>query len=189
MEQYYNKEKLMKHYTTELSRMCSDADIRKWTNAPILKYSELANYKTMLDLLPNEICSVIILTESQRNSGHWCCLCRNHNEIYYFDSYGTKPDGELAFISNSIKRMLGETEHQLTRLIKTIPKSMTFTYNKIKFQELKDHIDTCGRWVLGCVKMNELGHTLKETQEFLKRTQKAKKMPYDILICDLIQLV
>jgi hypothetical protein len=178
----------MKHYTTELSRMASDVDIKKWTASPILKYSELANYSNMLELLPYDLCSVIILTENQRNSGHWCCLCRNHNEIYWFDSYGTKADGELAFISNSIKRMLGESEHHLSRLIKSIPKSMAFTYNKIKFQALKDHIDTCGRWSILFVKMNELGNTLKETQEFLKRTQKAKKMPYDILICDLIGL-
>ena len=143
----------------------------------------------MLDLLPNEICSVIILTESEINAGHWCCLCRNHNDIYWFDSYGVRPDGELAFISNSIKRMLGESEHSLTRLIKTIPKGMTFTYNKIKFQVLKDHVDTCGRWTISCVKMNELGYTLKEIQDFLKRTQKMKKMPFDVLICDLIPLV
>ena len=188
MEKFYEKEKQIKFYKNELNKMVSDTDIKKWLglDAPILKYSELQRYNTMTDLLPNDKCFVVVLTESKRNSGHWCCLLRTGNNISWMDSYGVKPDGELNFISATMKQMLGETQHHLTRLIKTIPKDFNFDYNKTKLQKLNDFVNTCGRWTILFCKMNQLGNTMQETLDFLKRVQRAGNKPMDIIVIDLI---
>jgi hypothetical protein len=191
MENYYNKQKQFNYYKEELARMVSDLDIKKWLgmDAPIYKYSELAAFNNMLDLLPTDKCFAVVLTESKRNSGHWCALLRYNNTISWMDSYGVKPDGELNFISSSIKKMLGESTHHLTRLIKTIPKDFKFEYNKNKFQKLNDHINTCGRWSVLFCKMNQLDYSMTETIEFLKRVQKGHpNKPTDIMVIDLIAM-
>ena len=192
MEDSYKKQKLIKHYETELRRMTSDSQIRQWLgDVPVVKYSELSKYNNMLELLPDDKSVVVVLTESSKDSGHWCCLCRCGDEIAWIDSYGMKPDGELNFIPTAVRRMLGETEKQLSRLIKTIPKNMKFVYNKIKYQTLNDNVDTCGRYAIGFCKMCQLGYTLKESQDFLSRTRnmKDKAKPFDLYIIDLIPLV
>ncbi|NDD59382.1 MAG: hypothetical protein EBZ47_09125, partial [Chlamydiae bacterium] len=83
----------------------------------ILKYSELANYGNLDELLPDPKDYKVILTESKRNQGHWCCLLKYPTKegcVYeWFDSYSGMPDSELKFIPASVRRMLGESKHHL----------------------------------------------------------------------------
>jgi hypothetical protein len=46
------------------------------SDCKIIKYSELANINTIDELLPEEQDYRITLTESQRNSAHWCCIMK-----------------------------------------------------------------------------------------------------------------
>ncbi len=155
-----------------LEVMISNDDFNKFfenVQPKILKYSELANFETMTDLLPENRDYKIILTESSRGCGHWCCIMRYDNTFEWFDSYGVKPDGELNFIAAGIKKMLGEDKHHLSRLIKTIKAPNKFIYNKTKFQVLKEGINSCGRWTISRLKTFQIGYDLKEFQDFINK--------------------
>jgi hypothetical protein len=188
------KRRAMQHYEKLLSTMLSDADIQHFiggsTQDKILKYSELADYDNINQLMPDDKDFRIILTESKRNQGHWCCLLKyptkNGDVIEWFDSYSGKPDSELKFIPERIRRMLGETEHHLTRLLKTADDKQSVIYNKKKFQSLADNVDTCGRWVVARILMNQFGYTLEDFINKLEQIEDETGKPYDIIVCDWI---
>jgi len=183
------KRNLIAKYQRLLSTMLSDDDMEHYiggSKAKILKYSELANYNNLADLLPENRDYRIILTESKRNCGHWCCIVRDGKTITWFDSYGVKPDGELRFIPTEVRRMLGETEHQLTRLFKTADPGEQIIYNKKKFQSLDDSVDTCGRWTIAFIAMNQLGYTLEDFIDKIEQISEDTGKPPDIIVCDWI---
>lgn len=87
------KENLIRKYEMELARMMSDKDIERYLGeGSVIKYSDLANYKNINELLPKDIDFKVILTEQEYNSGHWCALMKYKNIIEWFDSYGMRPD-------------------------------------------------------------------------------------------------
>jgi hypothetical protein len=57
-------------------------------NCKIVKYADLDNYDNIYMLLPNRMDFSFILTESEKNSGHWTLLIRDDNNFEYYDSYG-----------------------------------------------------------------------------------------------------
>ena len=171
--------------------MISDLDFKKYfgEDVPILKYSELENFKNIEELLPNNRDYKIILTESKFNEGHWCCLMRYDNVIEWFDSYGKKgghPEGQLSFIPGIIKKMLGQNKHHLTRLLKTVPKDYKVVFNNTPLQVLREGVNTCGKWCIARIQSMKLGYTLEDFIDLLNRTCDDTGKPYDIVICDWI---
>ena len=124
----FKKQELIKHYQKELAKMFSDSDFDRFfgvNSNPVVKYSELTDYNTINDLLPNDKDFKIILIESKLNSGHWCCVMKYKNIIEYFNSYGTAPEYDFKFIPTRIKHLLGQGGCLLSKLLKT----------KIKFND------------------------------------------------------
>jgi len=179
------KEAVINYYKKMLDQMISDVDFKRWLGegCKIKKYSELKDYTTIYDLLPNEKDFVIILTEEKKNQGHWCCLLRNKDKFEWFDSYGVKPDGELKFIPLMVRRWLGQDEYDLSRLLEPVK----YEYNKKKLQNLQDGINTCGKWCIARILMFQTGHTLDEFLEKCKEKKDETGKPYDILVCDWIK--
>jgi len=181
------KEEAYQKMKTKLATMISDVDFNKFfVDAPqkLLKYSELENIKDIDELLPDERDYRIILTESQKNSGHWCAITRNNNIYTWFDPYSGKPDSELKFIPAIMNKMLGQDKRHLSRIIKTIKEPNQIFYNETKYQKLQDGINTCGRWCICFLLLSHMGYDLKEFKNFIKQTSKKHgNMPYDILIC------
>ena len=71
----------------------------------VVKYGELdEKYTTFEQLLPNTKDYVIILIESQVNTGHWVCIIRNDNVFEYFDPYGYTHKKTLSFISDYMNK-------------------------------------------------------------------------------------
>ena len=179
----------IERYTKALAVMISSDDFIRFLddvgNDKILKYSELKNYNTMDELLPNEKDYKIILTESEINSGHWCCILKYNNTIEWFDSYGVKPDGELNFISAGMRKILGEDKHYLSKLIKTIKSPDKFIYNKKKLQVLKDGINTCGRWSILRLILFKQGYNLDDFLRFIDEYCKNNDIPSDIAVVNL----
>ena len=97
-------EKLVRQYKLKLAMMINDSDIRRWLGDGdfIMKYSELANYDSLQELLPEDKSFKIIPTEDKKDQGHWCALMRYGKKVEWFDSIGVKPDGELRYIPNPI---------------------------------------------------------------------------------------
>jgi hypothetical protein len=51
----------------------------------IYRYHELEKFDNIDQVLGDNL-GAIILYQSSVNSGHWCCLFREGNTIYFFDS-------------------------------------------------------------------------------------------------------
>jgi hypothetical protein len=173
-----------------LNHSLTDADLRAYlgkdVNKHILKYSELANYPSITDLLPIDRSYKIILVESEFNSGHWICLMRYKdkygvNTIEFFNSYGNKPTTELNSIKKCISYLLGQDENDLKRLLKQ--KEFKVIYNKKRLQKYKDTINTCGRHVVNrIVAMKNLMLDLEEYIDFMDTKKKQYDCDYDILV-------
>jgi hypothetical protein len=82
-------------------------------NTRIIKYSDLANYSHITQLLPKSFSYVVILTETKPSTGHWTTLTRNNNIITYFDSYGKVE--ELQYISPLERIELHENHPYLSK--------------------------------------------------------------------------
>jgi hypothetical protein len=183
------KEEIMSFYKTRLGQMLSDADFRRLLKNPkILEYKDFKKYGDLYEVLPNDKDYAIILTEFKPNSGHWCALTRKGNKFYWMDSYGVKYDGENKFIPQAMRKMLGEDDHDLTRLVNaTRMKGGIVDYNKKKYQILKDGINTCGRWTYNFILMHELGYSPEQYREIWKKLKANNGgKPYDLLLCEMI---
>ena len=103
----------------DLAYLVSNIDLqKKFKITPdqimIKIYPDLNDVEDIMNILPSEICVCFILLKTSEQSGHWTCLVRNNNLIYYFDSYGVAPDGELSKISPGIRYELHENPRALT---------------------------------------------------------------------------
>ena len=115
--------------------------------------------------LPNEKDFCIILIETKQNSGHWTALMKNNGLLEWFDSYGLGVDKELNFISNFMRRVLGQSEKQLTKLIDSSPYECV--YNHVQLQTHKSFDNTCGRWVCSRILHFKKGLNLKQYIDYL----------------------
>jgi hypothetical protein len=152
------------------------------SNDKIIKYSELANYTSLLQLLPKSFDYIIILIENDKNSGHWCCLIRQDNVIECFNSYGVTIDSEFRYIPDWVERWLNEDTRYLTRLIKSAPDDIAVISNRIKFQENSPKIATCSRWVVFRIEMARMGHSLEQFAATVKSIENRYDQPGDHLI-------
>lgn len=155
----------------------------------ILKYSELAKYNDMNDLLPKDKSYIIILIEYEKNTGHWICLLRYNKVIEIFNSFGTKHDDDDFVNSDEINNYLGQSALFLNKLIEDEIKDKEFeiVYNKIQFQEKSKHINTCGRHIVNriiCMKYYDM--TLKDYIKFMKDTKIKTKLNYDEIVSEII---
>ena len=131
----------------DLSYLVSNFDIEsKFKGQPIkiITYPHLKNYNTIESLLPEEKSACFILLKTSFHSGHWTVVCRNGNNVYYFDSYGVKPDGEMKHIHPEMRYELGEDTHYLTNLLSA--SSFNESYNNYQYQSYSEDINTCGKW-------------------------------------------
>ena len=141
--------------------MVKEDDIRSVLghDTPVITYAELKKYSNIIDLLPSDrSCAAILTTFDKPNCGHWCLLSRYGTTIEWFDSYGGAPDSELKYADPDKLEALGESEHDLKRLLDTSPNNFHVIYNHKHLQSQKDGVNTCGRWT--CLR----GTTMKRGQ-------------------------
>ena len=147
---------------TDLSYLVSNYDIEgkfKHGNVKIITYPELKDYNNIDELVPEEISACFILLETSKKSGHWTVVGRHDDTLYYFDSYGVAPDGELKNISKSLRYELGEDHHYLIYLFHHTDKYVY--YNHFQYQSYHKGINTCGKWCVVFTKAVFAGVTLK----------------------------
>ena len=172
----------------DLAYLVSNIDLqKKFKITPdqimIKIYPDLNDVEDIMDILPSEICVCFILLKTSEQSGHWTCLVRNNNLIYYFDSYGVAPDGELSKISPGIRYELHENQRALTRLIRTIPSGYTFSYDSKQFQQYSSSVNTCGKWCEVFAKCIFKGLTLKDFQNRMESLKEQYHTSFDQLVC------
>lgn len=187
------KDMLIKMYEEELKRMMSDADMNRYFGeGKVIKYSDLVNYDSINDLLQTNKDFRIILTEQEKNSGHWCAVMKygkgDGNVIEWFDPYGVKPDGQFRYIDTIKKHMLGQAGNPLTKLLtNTKDSNQAVFYNKRRFQVIDDNINTCGRWCIARVLAMQVGYELDDFINKVDEKIEETGKPADILAVDWIR--
>jgi hypothetical protein len=134
----------------------------------LIKYSELSNYKSIEELLPEKDSFKVLLIEDTYNSGHFVGLFRFDKTIEYFNSYGEKYDTDWRFIPKMVRRILGQATNDLTRLFKKAKADgFNVVWNSKKLQELNDKIQTCGRYVVMRRHLGQMGFT--KLEDFIQK--------------------
>ena len=164
----------------------TDGDISRYfgsgVEGKILKYSELANYRHIDELLPKERDFRVILVEDSHNKGHWCCILKYNKTIEWFNPYGVRPDGQKNMLGKLRNQMLGQHEDYMTNLMKS-SKGYKLIYNKARLQKLRHGINTCGRWIiLRIICMKDMMMDLKMFIKMVRDTQEATGLPADALV-------
>ena len=164
----------------------SDDELRRVVgrDTKIMKYSELSKYDTIEQLLTKPYDFVIILLEESPNSGHWCALLRYSNLYEWFDSYGFPLDYDLThWLTAAQRAKLHEKKKYLTFLLQ----GRKHIYNKEKYQEMKDGINTCGsHCAYRCYKFKHDGFDLKTYQKHVKNYCRTYGITPDMLVAEFV---
>jgi hypothetical protein len=165
-----------------------DDIIKKYLpKAKIIKYSELKKYNNIDELLKKPLDYVIILYEQKINSGHWVLLSRYDNTIEFFSSYGNFIDECLNWNTQEINNILGQDKPYLSILLNKVKNQYDIIYNSFDFQSSNLDISTCGRWVVLRVHTILLfKQSLSDFIKTIKKLKKEKKIPYDLLVSQII---
>lgn len=124
----------------------SDADIKKilGDDIPVLTYPDLANFHSIDQCFDGKgRCIILFLTTGPRE-GHWCCMLRKKDAIYFFDPYGEAPEEQKEDIPSELQQYLNIDEPYLTRLLKA--SGLPVYYNTHDYQAERQGVNTCGRW-------------------------------------------
>ena len=164
----------------------TDGDIRRYfgngVEGRILKYSDLADYNTIDELLPKSRDFRIILIEDSVNRGHWCAILKYDKTIEWFNPYGIRPDAQKNMLGKITNIMLGQERDYMTELMEK-SKGYKLIYNKKKLQKLKAGINTCGRWIiLRVICMKDMMMGLKEFIKLIETNREASGLPNDALV-------
>jgi hypothetical protein len=165
----------------------SDADLLEYLpHAPIKKYSELAQYKTLYELLPEVKSFCILLYEDSINKGHWTVVSRpEEGLVEFFCSYGSYPDSPLKWTEKSTRIGLGSGVAYLGKLFQECPDMVV--YNKIHYQKEKPGVSNCGRYcVLRTLKM-KAGMNLDQFYKYMKKECKRLRTDFDGAVTLIIQ--
>lgn len=176
--------------SNSLSYMVSNFDLVKKIHSPIkiIEYPELAEYSDITQLLPNAFSIVVILLETQRNTGHWTCLIRSDNTLMYFDSYGKGPDKEFKLIGKAALEQLNERPYLSALLTRAKKQGFSIENNKTALQSKDPSMDTCGKHVVAFANAVVDGLDLKQYIQELKSTKAKTKLSYDDIVNDLYAL-
>lgn len=171
----------------EMAIPLSDADIREYLpHALIKKYSELDEYGSLHNILPDVKSYCIVLYEDSPNTGHWVVISRPEEDVAeYFDSYGGYIDAPLTWTPKERLDKLGSGHPTLSRFFDECPDRVV--YNKVKYQKEDHGVNNCGRWcVLRTLCMRD-GMNLHEFYEFCKKKCKEMNLSMDKMVTAIIQ--
>jgi len=137
-------------------------------DVPIYRYPELASMKTPDELFKGKRAAVLLFLTKGDNDGHWLCVLDHPSHIEVFDSFGTKIDGDRAWLDEHEKLEFHEVAPLLSNLLKGGTKQVI--HNTTKLQD--DNTDTCGDYV--CYRILNAHVPL---HEFVKRIKSSDVSP------------
>jgi len=164
-----------------------DKDIRHYyPKAPILKYSELANYSTIEQLLPADKSMVFLLYQHSYNNGHWVLLTRYApNTFEFFCSYGSAIDEPLTWTREDQREALGEGQPYLSMMLKKWKGKIAV--NRKQFQQKGHSVATCGAYCVmrtACLKNDNMN--LVDFQHYLESLKRETGLSYDELVANFV---
>lgn len=103
-------------------------------------------------------CFVLLQNPDNMDSGHWLALSIHpiSREIYFFSSYGGKPDAEKdAWVEDNEQRRSGQELDVFNDGLKEMCKlGWTIHYNDHPYQWEGDRTATCGIWAAAFLRLN-----------------------------------
>jgi hypothetical protein len=185
--------KSLKGYGEEVKEVIEepmdDKDIREnlGENTKIIKYSDLSKYNSLESLLPRKRDYCFLLYLDAPNQGHWVGLIRDDMKIYYFCSYGSKVDEPLRWVDCATRIKLGVAVPFLTRLFNNA-KGFEIYYNPIKYQDEKDDVNSCGRYITLFILQfkKHLHYNLDDFYRYMNKIKKKYNINYDEIVGTLI---
>lgn len=137
----------------ELRRMLSKDDRDQDTK--LMNYDDLGQFEHLQEAFEQHRAIIVLLQIESPNAprvGHWIALLDQGDHYEHFDSYGFSPDEELA---------ITHEQPILTHLVETASKRVE--ESTTRFQAIREHVSTCGRWAVARVLLQELNlHEFKE---------------------------
>lgn len=155
----------------------SDSDIRYVIpNVNIVKYNDLAKYNSIDEVLQGKP-TVILFELTENNTGHWICLFKNGDTVYFFDSYGKPIESQKKHMSKQFFR----SANYLSKMLKQSPYKVD--YNAQPYQEVNPEVASCGRHCivrLKCMDLNDL-----EYKQVMSDACKEMNMSSDQVVLEL----
>lgn len=111
----------------------------------IVSYPDIKKYRNINDLL-GKYKKCVILYLNSANYGHWTCIYEYNGTIYFFDSYGVEPNGQLNWLPKNVNKLLKQDHKHLLKLLYNSGKPIE--YNEYPLQKFGKGINTCGKWVV-----------------------------------------
>jgi hypothetical protein len=143
----------------------------------IVRFSELNDYSSLEELLQPNTCVVIFWETQSYNNGHWTALMRYDDYYEYFDSYGLSESEDFALVPKHMKKELKERDY-----LKTLFTGNKVVQNTFDYQQWKDGVNTCGRWVVLRLYLFQRGYNLKQFHKIIMSRMKQNKFKsYDEL--------
>lgn len=130
----------------------------------LMQYDDLKQVDHIRKLFHGKKAVIILMSIEGPDApsvGHWIALLDMGDHYEHFDSYGLSADEELS---------LTHEEPYLTKLIAQA--DMRVQDSSARFQSMRDHTNTCGRW---CVARVKLGN--RDLEEFQKLIETAHTVP------------
>lgn len=164
-----------------------DKDIRHYyPKAPILKYSDLANYSSIEQLLPADKSMIFLLYQHSYNNGHWVLLTRYApNTFEFFCSYGSAIDEPLTWTREDQREALGEGTPYLTNILKKWKGKIAV--NRKQFQQKGHSVATCGAYCVmrtACLKNDNMN--LVDFQHYLESLKRETGLSYDEVVANFV---
>jgi hypothetical protein len=143
----------MKDLRDLMAYSLSDYDISMFFRGEIniIAFKNLKEFKSIDDVLGKYERCIILIEGNESN--HWVMIqkirIKNRKPyILFWDSYGLIPENEFNYIPKSFTLMSGQEKGSLIKLL--INQPLPVHYSQYRLQQLKDGVNTCGRWC--CIK-------------------------------------
>lgn len=160
--------------------------IEKYFNghANIKSLEEITNYTDLDQVFENYNYCILFIAIRNPNDGHWVCMIKTkNNKLEYCDSYGSEPLEILDELTD-----LYNQNYNLLNLIKNSKYKNNFYYNTVKYQKLKDNIQTCGRYATFICILRILipNFNLKMFKKIMDILTKKLNLDYDGVVAEFV---
>lgn len=149
----------------------------------VLDYDDIIRTNN-IDFLFNEDNKFIIFYPNYQSAqglyGHYCALIKGkNNKIFFFDSYGGRPDvDQKRFSGGQRKSLYNEQENSLINLL--IDSGYNVDYSHHKLQSKDPNVATCGRWSLTRCALSDL--TNDQFFKMIKAISKKNNISPDLAV-------
>lgn len=155
----------------DLKRMLGD----RVRDTKLMEYDELKQFSRLSDVFGDNKAVIILMEIEGPNApkvGHWISILDQGDHYEHFDSYGLSADEELSLTHE--EPFLATLLHEAGKRVED---------SGTRYQSIREHVNTCGRWVVARIRMQDL--TLRD---FKKLMDQAHTVP-DISVAMLTLLL